>query len=216
MRADRRVPLTRDRVLRAAIKLADDGGIESVSMRKLGQALGVEAMSLYNHVSNKDDILDGIADHVLTEIELPEGDSDWEAALWRCAVSAHNILAAHPWACPLIMSIPRVLPARLRYMDSVLRCLREAGFSAAATFHGYHALDSHILGFTLWEAGHAVSKEDVAEFVAYLPRLSEDGYPYLAEHAAQHFAGIGQEQEGEFEFGLRLIIDGLRRLRAAT
>jgi AcrR family transcriptional regulator len=215
MPADRRVPLTRDRVLRAAIELADDAGIESVSMRKLGQALGVEAMSLYNHVANKDDILDGIADHVLKEIDLPAGDVDWEEAIWRCAVSAHDSLAAHPWACTLIMSIPRILPARLQYMDSVLRCLREAGFSAAATFHGYHALDSHILGFALWEAGHAISKEDVADFVTFLPRLSQDGYPYLAEHAAQHLAGLGREGEREFEFGLRLIVDGLKRMRAA-
>lgn len=211
MEAERRIPLTKDLVLRAAIGLVDEGGIESLSMRKLGQALGVEAMSLYNHVASKDDILDGIADHVLAEIDLPAAGDDWEAAIWRCARSARAALAAHPWACNLIMSMPRPLPARLRYMDAVLRCLREAGFSPAATYHGYHALDSHILGFTVWEAGHAVSKEDVS---AFLPILAE-GYPYLAEHAAQHLAGIGHEEEGEFEFGLRLIVDGLKRMRAA-
>ena len=216
MQADRRVPLTKDRVLRAAISLADDGGIGSLAMRKLGQALGVEAMSLYNHVASKDDLLDGIADHVLNQIDLPATGSDWETAIWKCAISAHTALAAHPWACNLIMSIPRPLPARLRYMDSVLRCLRQAGFSAAATYRGYHALDSHILGFTLWEAGHAIASTD--EIADFLPMLTSQGYPYLAEHAAQHLAGPGDEEseEGdEFEFGLRLIVDGLSRMRSA-
>ena len=213
MPADRRAPLNRDRVLRAAITLVDQDGIESLSMRKLGQALGVEAMSLYNHVASKDEILDGIADHVLSEIDLPATNADWEEAIWRCGISAHDTLAAHPWACTLIMSIPRLLPARLRYIDAVLGCLREAGFSPAAAYHGYHALDSHILGFTLWEAGHAVSEDNAADVMAYVPRLAQDGYPYLAEHAAQHLAGIGPEEEGEFEFGLRLIVDGLKRMR---
>jgi len=213
MPADRRAPLNRDRVLRAAISLVDQDGIESLSMRKLGQALGVEAMSLYNHVASKDEILDGIADHVLSEIDLPATNADWEEAIWRCGISAHDTLAAHPWACTLIMSIPRLLPARLRYIDAVLGCLREAGFSATAAYHGYHALDSHILGFTLWEAGHAVSEDNAADFMAFVPQLAQDGYPYLAEHAEQHLAGIGPEEEGEFEFGLRLIVDGLRRMR---
>jgi len=215
MEPERRVALTRERVLRAAVSLVDEGGIESLSMRKLGQALGVEAMSLYNHVASKDDILDGIADHVLNQIDLPAAGSDWQAAIWKCATSAHKILAAHPWACNLIMSIPRPLPARLRYMDSMLRCLRDAGFSAAATYHGYHALDSHILGFTLWEAGHAISEEEIADLADFLPKLTADGYPYLAEHAAQHLAGAGHDDEGEFEFGLRLIVEGLKRLQTA-
>src|SRR5215469_14729783 len=215
MEAGRRVPLTKAQVLTAAIRLVDEGGIESLSMRKLGQALGVEAMSLYNHVASKDDVLDGIADHVLREINLPADSSDWEQAIWTCAVSAHSALASHPWACHLIMSIPRPLPARLRYMDSILRCLREAGFSPAATYHGYHALDSHILGFTLWEAGHAISEEEIADLADFLPKLTADGYPYLAEHAAQHLAGAGHDDEGEFEFGLRLIVEGLKRLQTA-
>src|SRR5215469_8964078 len=218
MEADRRVPLTRDRVLRAAIGLADQGGIGSLVMRKLGQALDVEAMSLYKHVASKDDLLDGIADHVLNQIDLPAAGSDWETAIWQCAISAHTALATHPWACNLIMSIPRPLPARLRYMDSVLRCLRQAGFSPAATYHGYHALDSHILGFTLWEAGHAISPEDLAGLAAFVPTLTAAGFPHLAEHAEQHLSGTysgDEENAGEFEFGLRLILDGLKRLRMA-
>lgn len=200
-------------MLQAAIGLVDADGIDALSMRKLGQALGVEAMSLYNHVAGKEDILNGIADHVLKQIDLPAARGDWEAAIWKCAVSAHEILSGHPWACNLIMSIPRPLQSRLRYMDSVLRCLREGGFSPSATYHGYHALDSHILGFTLWEAGHVIKDEEIAALAALLPRLTEDGYPDLADHAARHLAGMGREEEGEFEFGLRLIIDGLKRTR---
>jgi AcrR family transcriptional regulator len=220
MGSERRVPLTKDLVIRAAISLADEGGIESLSMRKLGQALGVEAMSLYNHVASKDDILDGIADYVLKEIELPSADGDWEAAIYSCAVSAHAALAAHPWACMLIMSISRPLPARLRYIDSILGCLRQAGFSAATTYHGYHALDSHILGFTLWAAGHSISTDDAAisrdQLAAFVPMLVADGYPYLAEHAEQHLASPDEDKdnyESEFEFGLRLIVDGLKTMR---
>jgi AcrR family transcriptional regulator len=126
MPADRRAPLNRDRVLCAAISLVDQDGIESLSMRKLGQALGVEAMSLYNHVASKDEILDGIADHVLSEIDLPATNADWEEAIWRCGISAHDTLAAHPWACTLIMSIPRLLPARLRYIEAVLSRPRQS------------------------------------------------------------------------------------------
>jgi AcrR family transcriptional regulator len=219
---DRRVPLSRDRVLRAAITLADEGGIESLSMRKLGQALGVEAMSLYNHVANKDDLLDGIVDLVLSEFELPSAGDDWEAAIRRCAVSAHDALVRHPWACNLIMSSTRVHLARLRYMEALLQRLREAGFSAEATYHAYHTLDSHILGFTIWQLGHAMpgdaprirNKEELAIFVAtLLPGLRLDEYPYLLEHGEMHLTAGSHKEEGEFEFGLRLILDGLKRMR---
>jgi AcrR family transcriptional regulator len=214
MQTDRRIPLNRDRVLNAAISMVDEGGVEALSMRKLGQTLGVEAMSLYNHVANKDDILDGIVDFVLSEIELPSADEDWETAIRKCAISAHDSFVRHPWACNLVMSSPRVRPARLRYMESLLRRLREAGFSAEATYHAYHALDSHILGFTLWQAGHSIDREKLADLVAtFFQQLPFDEYPYLAEHAEQHMTGFGHEEEGEFEFGLRLILDGLKRLR---
>lgn len=220
--AERRLPLSRDRVLDAAMRLADEGGIESLSMRKLGQALGVEAMSLYNHVANKDDILDGIVDLVLDEFELPSAGEEWEAAIRTLATSAHDALVRHPWACNLVMSSPRIRPARLRYMNSLLGRLREAGFSAEATYHAYHALDSHILGFTLWQLGHTMpegeprvtNKEEVARILATVLREFPLGnYPYLLEHAEQHFTEGSHKDEGEFEFGLRLILDGLRRMR---
>jgi AcrR family transcriptional regulator len=214
-----RAPLSRERVLHAAIALADEGGIESLTMRKLGQALGVEAMSLYNHVANKDDVLDGIVDLVLSEIELSPAARDWEAAIRKTAISAHEALLRHPWACSLILSptTVRVIPARMRYMEALLRRLREANFSAELTYHAYHALDSHILGFTLWEIGHSLPTEEPKDFIAtFLRDFPLDEYPYLAEHIEQHLAETSHDDEGEFEFGLDLILDGLKRIRGTA
>jgi AcrR family transcriptional regulator len=219
---ERRAPLSRDRVLQTAITLVDEGGIESLSMRKLGQALGVEAMSLYNHVANKDDILDGILDLVMREIEFPSTEEDWESAIRTFAISAHDTLLRHPWACNLIISPARVSLARLRYMESLIGRLRQAGFSAGETYHAYHTIDSHILGFTLWQLGHVMpgggpritTKEELAGFLTtYLPQLRLDDYPYLLEHAEQHLIDGSHKEEGEFEFGLRLLLDGLKRMR---
>src|SRR6266851_179181 len=130
-----RLPLSRDRILQAALGLVDEGGIESLTMRKLGEALGFEAMSLYNHVANKDDVLDGILDLVLAEGELPSPAGDWDTAIRRSAISVHDALRRPPWACTLLMSPGHVRPARLRYIDSLLGRLRAAGFSAETTHH---------------------------------------------------------------------------------
>jgi AcrR family transcriptional regulator len=213
-------------VLRAAVTLADGGGIEALSMRKLARNLGVEAMSLYNHVANKDEILDGIVDLVISEIELPAAAEDWEAAIRECAISAHEALLRHPWACSLVMSptTTRTMPTpRLRYMEWLLGRLREAGFSPELTYQGYHALDSHILGFTLWELGHSAGAKQFAggrgladAAATFLRELPADDYPYLVEHIEQHLAATGDDGEREFEFGLDLILDGLRRARAGS
>jgi AcrR family transcriptional regulator len=205
-----RPPLTRERVLQTAVALADEGGIEALSMRKLGYELGVEAMSLYNHVANKDDLLNGITDLVLSEIELP-ADGDWKTALRRSAVSAHEVLRRHPWACNLALSSARVVPVSVRRADWMLRRLREGGFSAELTYHAYHALDAHILGFTLWQLGHGiVDQEHVAELAAEFFRMfPPDEYPYMHEHATQHMEGLGQGEKGAFELVLDLILDGL-------
>ena len=211
-----RVALTRERVLKAAIRLADERGIASITMRRLGKALGVEAMSLYNHVANKDDLLDGMIDLVLGEIDLDPAADDWEAAMRLSAISAHEAFLRHPWACSLILdpSAQRVIPARVRYMESILGRLRDAGFSPELTYHGYHALDSHILGFTLWEIGHALPAEDPAELVAGFQReFPAAEFPHLAEHIEQHMTEGSHRELGEFEFGLGLIIDGLKRMR---
>jgi len=223
-RAQPRVPLSRERVLDAAIRLADDGGIESLSMRKLARELGVEAMSLYNHVANKGDLVDAITDLVVGEIELPAAAEAWDVAIRTCAISAYETFMRHPWACSLVMSptgTSAVRGPRVRYIEWLLGQLREAGFSPELTYHGYHALDSHILGFTLWHLGHLAGAKDIsghqdfADFAAGLiEELRADGYPYLAEHAEQHLVGV--EGEREFEFGLDLILDGLKRAHAGA
>jgi AcrR family transcriptional regulator len=206
--------------VRAAIALADDGGIEALSMRKLAKDLGVEAMSLYNHVDNKDDLVDAMVDLVVREIELPS-DPDWEQAIRRCAISAYDTFLRHPWACSLVMA-PGDLRLeenpRLRYMEWLLGRLHDAGVSPELTYRGYHALDSHVLGFTMWHLGHSAGRDDVTggqdpqDFVAKLvPRLRAGGYPRIAEHAEQHLSAPWRETLREFEFGLDLILDGLKK-----
>lgn len=181
-------------------------------MRRLGQELGVEAMSLYNHVANKSDLLDGIVDIAVGEIDLPPADAAWKAALRTSAISAHAVLRRHPWACSLLMS-GGIGPARLRYMESVLGRLRVAGLSAEMTDHAYHALDSHIIGFTLWEAGYTAGMGQIPDFgPTFLRDLGFEDYPYLAEHAAQHFKPPRAGDVNDFEFGLDLILDGLERM----
>jgi AcrR family transcriptional regulator len=214
--------LSRQRILRAAVRLADEGGIESLTMRKLARKLGVEAMSLYNHVANKDDLVDGMVDLVVGEIELPEA-GEWDAAIREAAISAHEIFMRHPWACSLVMVPGRsrtFLTPRLRYMEWLLGRFRDAGFSPELTYHAYHTVDSHILGFTLWELGHAAGARQLADgenladvAAAWIPRLREGGFAHLAEHAEQHLRGA-VEGPSEFEFGLDLILDGLKRARA--
>ena len=206
----RRTPLTRERVLRAAVALADASGIESLSMRRLGQELGVEAMSLYNHVANKDDLLNGITDLVLREIELPKAGT-WKDALRRHAISAHDVLASHPWACSLALSPDRNSTASVERAEWMLQQLREGGFSPEVTYHAYHALDAHILGFTLWQLGHGiVDAEHLKEMAAaFFRRFGPDEFPYLREHADQHFAGFGSTGKGAYELVLDLILDGI-------
>jgi AcrR family transcriptional regulator len=207
--------LTRDRVLRAAMRLADEGGFDSLTMRRLGQELGVQAMSLYNHVANKDDIRDGIVDLVMGEIEVPPSGADWKTSIRQTAISAHDAFVRHPWACSLQMETTTVSPARLRWMESVLRTFREAGFSAELTHHAYHALDSHITGFTLWHASLPFeTQEELADLAeAFLSELPADEYPYFAEHANWHLTESSADDPSEFEFGLDLILGGLERIR---
>jgi len=216
-RVEPRLPLTRDRVLQAALRIADDEGLEALTMRRLGQALGVQAMSLYNHVSNKEDVEQGIVDIVMSEIEVPAGD-DWKAALRSSAISAYHTFVRHPWACSLHMATPRINDARMLWMEGVLRTLREAGFSANMTHHAYHALDSHITGFTLWLVSMPFdTREELVDMAeTFLPQIPVDKYPYVIEHAKEHLEEPDPDEPSEFEFGLDLILEGLeRRLDAA-
>ena len=208
-----RLPLSRDRILQAALELADEHGIESVTMRNLARTLGFEAMSLYNHVGSKDDVLDGILDLVLAEGEPPAPDGEWDAAIRASALSVHDALRRHPWSCALLMAPARVRPGRLRYMDLLLGRLREAGFSAETTYHAYHVLDGHIFGFSLWETSHAFTADEVSNLVAmFTATVGPDTYPYLHEHARQHAAEGPHRELTAFEFGLDLIVDGLRKM----
>jgi len=212
--ADPRPPLSRERVLEAAIGLADAGGIESLSMRKLAGALGVEAMTLYYYVANKDEILSSIVDMVVSEFELPNPEADWKAAIRRTAISAFEVLQRHPWAASLMLHGTTVSTARLRYMDAILGSLRRGGFSADLTDHAYHALDSHIMGFTLWVVSMNLgTDEDLAKMAEqFLRELPIDDLPYLAEHIQQHMKPRDPNDEGDFAFGLDLILDGLERI----
>ena len=211
-----RIPLSKDRVLRVAIALADEGGIGSLSMRKLGQQLGVEAMSLYNHVANKDAILDGMVDVVVAEIDLPAEGADWKTAMRRRAISAHAILVRHPWASSLIVSRVNVGPAMLRYVDSTLGALREAGFSYALVDRAWNAMDSYIYGFTLQELNFPFQPEEYADVAAdYRPQISADDYPYLAE-LTELVMGDQHDGVADFEFGLDLILDGLEGVLGAS
>jgi AcrR family transcriptional regulator len=212
-KAQPRAPLSRERVLRAAVALADDAGLGSLTMRKLAQELGVEAMSLYHHVPNKDALLDGMVDLVFGEIELPAAGTDWKAAMRRRAVSARAVLARHPWAVGLLESRRTPGPANLRHHDAVIGCLREAGFPVALTAHAYALLDSYIYGFALQEANLPFdTPEGTAELAqSIMADFPADAYPHLAELAVEHVLQPGYDYGDEYEFGLDLILDGLER-----
>jgi AcrR family transcriptional regulator len=215
-KATPRAPLTRQRVLEAAVALADRGGIASLSMRKLAQELGVEAMSLYHHVANKDAILDGIVDVVFAEIELPSGDVGWKEAMRRRAVSARQALRRHPWATALMESRPTPGPANLRHHDAVLGVLRTAGFTVELAAHAYSLMDAYIYGFALQETSLPFSTpEETAEVAqSIMAGFPADAYPHLTELAVEHVLRPGYDYGDEYRFGLELILDGLERARA--
>jgi AcrR family transcriptional regulator len=208
--------LSRERVLHAALVLADAGGIEALTMRRLAQELGVEAMTLYYHVANKDEILDGIVDMVVREMVLPVAGGAWKAELRAAAISAHEVLVRHRWAPALLLEGPRVSHARLRQMDAILGCLRGGGFSAVMTDHAYHALDSHVMGFTLWQVGISAGLERLGSVADFLRDLDVEAMPHLAEHIQQHLRERDPAEPGEFEFGLDLVLDGLERMLARS
>jgi AcrR family transcriptional regulator len=202
-----REPLSRERVLAAALELADGSGVEAVTMRRLGNELGFEAMSLYRHVASKDDLLDGLLDVVLAEWQLPDGTGDWGEAVRTSARSVHDALRRHPWAARLLMTPGHIRPARLRYMECLLQTLRDAGFDADTTYHVYHLLDGHIFGFSLWEIAYTnVDVEAAARFMATVPW---EELPQLAEHRDQHLSDGPHREVSAFEVGLDLILAGL-------
>ena len=210
-----RTPLSRERVLRTAVAFADESGISSLSMRKLGEVLGVEAMSLYNHVASKGDLLDGMIDYVFSEIGLPCGEAGWKTAMRQRAVSARQVLIRHRWAIGLMESRSSPGPATLRHHDAVIGSLRAAGFPIALAAHAFSVLDSYIYGFALQEASLPFDAgEETADLARMImARFTPDEYPHLTELTVEHVLQPGYDYGDEFEFGLDLILDGLERAR---
>jgi AcrR family transcriptional regulator len=216
--ATSRAPLSPERVLRAAVALADSAGIESLTMRRLGQELGVEAMSLYKHVANKEALLDGMVDLVFAEIELATVDTDWRRAMRDRAVSTRAALMRHPWATPLMQSRTAPGPATLHHHDTVIGTLRRAGFSVELTAHAFSVLDGYIYGFAMQQRSLPFDTLEEAEEVGrqMFARMPEGAYPHLTELTVQHILQPGYDYGDEFEYGLDLILDGLDRALSGT
>jgi len=211
--APQREPLSKERVLRAAMELADREGIEALSMRRLAAELGVEAMSLYYYVKSKDDILGGIVDLALTEIEPASGGADWKSAVRRSAMSYHETLGRHPWVNNVTSG--SASPALFDYMDALLRRLRDAGLSPELSHHAYHALESHVVGSSLWLARIPPKEQLDVLATEVLRQLPAETYPDVVLHIQQHLSGK-PEGMNFFEFGLDLILEGIERRREAS
>jgi AcrR family transcriptional regulator len=215
----KRTPLNRQRVLDAAIALADQGGFDSLTMRRLASAVGVEAMSLYNHVASKEDLLDGMVDLVFAEIEPPSSDGDWKTAMRKRAISTREALGRHRWAIGLMEGRTNHGPANMRLHNAVLGCLRGAGFSMEMTVHAYSMQDAYIYGFALQERD--MSSETADDFAAEAQRQMHEyqtllsDFPHAAEVLGGHIAKVGYDYTTEFLFGLDLMLESLDKLRPA-
>ena len=211
--------LSRERVLRTAIRRADQGGLEGLSMRTLAEELEVAPMALYRHVANKDDLIDAMIDVIFSEIGLPSGGDDWKTAMRQRALSLRDVLARHRWAIGLMEGRSSHGPANLSLHNAVLGCLRAAGFSLAMTVHAYSVQDAYIYGFALQETDMASETPD--DFAAEAQRQMEAyrellaDYPNMVEVVGGYVAKEGYDYATEFLFGLDLILDGLDRLRDA-
>jgi AcrR family transcriptional regulator len=203
--------LTADRVLDGAVALADEVGVDALTIRRLADALDTRPMTIYHHVPNKEAILDGMVDRVFAEIERPPEDESWKSAIRRRCLSARQVLARHPWAAPLMESRTNPGPETLAHHDAVLGCLRGGGLSLAMTAHAYALVDSYVYGFALQEANlPATGGAEMAELAESIIEPAPDGaYPHLTEFTAEHVLRPGYDFRAEFEFGLDLILDGL-------
>lgn len=210
-----RAPLSRERVIIEAVALADENGIGALTMRRLADRLLVEPMSLYHHVANKDEILDGMVDVVFREIDLPSPDPDWKTAMRERAASARAALRRHPWAVGRMESRLNPGPATLRHHDAVIGCLRGAGFTVALAAHAFSAIDSYLYGFAVQELNlpFHTPDETAAMAASFLDQFPADQFPHLAELTTQHVLQPGYDYGDEFDFGFDLILDGLERAR---
>ncbi|MBA3383496.1 MAG: TetR/AcrR family transcriptional regulator [Actinobacteria bacterium] len=224
-----REPLSKERVIRTAVQLADRGGLEALTMRKLADELGVGVMSLYYYVPNKDELIEGMVELVFSEIQLPPNDVVWKTAMRQRAISTREALNRHRWAVGLMESNPLPGPQSFRVHNAVIGCLREAGFSIELTIQAYSVLDAYIYGFALQEktvpfddaaGAAAVATEQVREFAADAEQQQSaalvDEFPYLAEVVAGHVTKVGHDFEESFDYGLDLILDALEKRRVAA
>jgi AcrR family transcriptional regulator len=213
---ERRGRLDRDRVLRAAMAIADEGGLETLTMRTVGQELGVGPMALYRHVRNKDDIVDGIVDLVFSEIDVPDASIDWRTAMRERAISVREVLSRHRWAVALMESRTNPGPANLRHHDAVIGNLLGSGFDMAGAAHAYSLLDSYIYGFAQTQMNLPFeSTADIAEMArTMLEPFPVNAYPNLAAFITEHAMKPGYDYGTEFEYGLDLILDGLARAKS--
>jgi AcrR family transcriptional regulator len=205
--ANRREPLSRARILRAAAAVADEDGLDAITMRRVGQALGVEAMSLYNHVANKDEVLDGLVDLLVAEIEIPPAGTEWKEAIRRRSWSGRALVRRHRWAPQLLTRRRTVRLPMATFLDGVLTVLLDAGFSAQLAHTALHVLDSRVLGFTreLFDPNEQVPM-DPAVLASLAP--THPGMTRIMEEATH-------DDDEEFAFALDLILDGLERARDA-
>jgi AcrR family transcriptional regulator len=214
--AQPRTPLSKQRVLRAAVALADAGGVDALSMRRLAQQLGVVPMALYKHVANKDELLDGVVDVIIGEIDPPDPGADWKTAMRRRVLSAREVLRRHPWAPQVIESRTSATPAVLAYMDSMVGLFRAGGFSVDLTHHAMHAMGSRLLGFSqeLFDdsATPAPPPAMLAELAKHYPHITEM-VAAITPHDESSIVGQGCDDQFEFEFALDLMLDGLQGLR---
>ena len=215
--AETRLPLTRERVLRTAVRLADESGIEALSMRKLAQALDVVPMALYRHVANKDELLDALVDVVISEIEPPLDGADWKTVIRARILSARRALLRHPWASQVMESRKIPTPVVLEYMDSMIGLFRTGGFSLDLTHHAMHTMGSRMFGFTQ-EIFNDTTESD-PELDAEMFGAMADTYPYIFEiftaisHDDASTVGPGCDDQFEFEFALDLMLEGLEKLK---
>ncbi len=205
---DIRIPLSRDRILEAGMALADQNGVDGLTMRKLAASLGFEVMSLYNHVANKHDLLAGMVDWIAGEMERRDAERPWKDAVRAMSLSAHDVLLTHTWATQLWSEmVPG--PNRLLRMEDLLAAFREGGFDARLAHFGFHAVTMHIVGFTLQQLSYSISSDTIGDDAAgFLDTLDRDDFPYVVEHVDYH---VHDDEGGDFEFILDLILDGLER-----
>lgn len=211
-----RLPLTRERILSAAVDFADEHGVAALTMRKLADRMGVGAMSLYTHVANKDEMLEGMVELVSADIQLPVVGDDWQASMRAGATSAQKVLIAHPWACAeWTQRIPG--PARFAFMDAILQVLTAADLGDSLVYRGYHAITMHIVGFTSQQLSYRQvlsSGQDLADVAGpVVGQLEAAGLHHLSTHVQAHLDG--DDHGDEFVFVLDLIMDGLERARSA-